>query len=659
MSERSKWIIGFILFVFITAIFYFSHLIQQGVRGYGILAQGLHSTQTPHPQLRMGSEYISDRDGMRMVYIPAGDFLLGTNTGQPDEKPEHIVYLDAFWMDKTEVTNSMYSRCVKAGACNAPMKSNSITRDHYFGNPEYDDYPVINITWQQAKKYCEWAGRRLPTEAEWEKAARGETANKYPWGDSPPDASRLNFAGNVGDTTTVEGFPAGSSPYGVSDMAGNVFEWVADCYGSGYYQSSPRQNPTGPPACEHGHRVIRGGTSWELPPHDWSGATDRMNNLEDAYSASIGFRCSHEPRELDLEKLFMDVFAPQSGDKVLFLVDLPNNRFPDHQFWSDRRTMAERWHEAFTNFGQDLGFSVQPIFFYTATGAHNGPLPEVGEMKGEEIYLDDLLADATILVAMTEFSATAPLMVFAEKYSQLRIASMPMVSPSMEQTALAADYSEIARRAESLAGKLGKASGAQVIFSTGHELFIDLRYREAEVDDGQVHPERSGSKVINLPSGEAYIAPYEGEIKGVPSKTTGTIPLPCGEGLTLITVRENRVVDVSGNQTCEGEIQDFFKLDDARRNIAELGLGVNDKAIITGNVLEDEKVWGVHLAAGRSDHIGGVVGVEDFSYPRNVVHKDVVFPFGGRIEVTNLVLIYENGSEEVIIEDGAYTLFDR
>jgi formylglycine-generating enzyme required for sulfatase activity len=659
MSERTKWILGFILFIFIIAMFYFSHLILQGMRGYGVLAQGLEPTQTPDPQLQIGSEYISEKDGMTMVFIPAGDFLLGTNTGQPDEKLEHIVYLDAFWIDKTEVTNSMYSWCVKSGACSSPMKSNSKTRAYYFGNPEFDDYPVIYITWEQAKIYCEWAGRRLPTEAEWEKAARGVKGSKYPWGNTSPDASRLNFAGMVGDTTKVGSYPRGSSPYGVVDMAGNVLEWVADCYGSGYYQISPRQNPTGPSACEHGHRVIRGGTSWEMPSHDWTGATDRMNNLEHESNALLGFRCAHEQHDHDLEKLFVDVFAPQPGDKVLFIVDLPKNRFPDHKFWSDRRVMAKHWHEVFTNLGHDLGFSVHPIFFYTATGGHNGPLPEGGEMEGKEVLLEDMLADTTILVAMTEYSATAPLMEFTEKYPHLRIASMPMVSPAMEQTALAADYSAIAKKVGVLAEKLGNASSARVIFSTGHELLIDLRYREAEVDDGKVHPERIGTKVINLPSGEAYIAPYEGEVEGVPSKTTGTIPLPCGKGFTLITVRENRVVEVSGSQSCVGDIQAFFELDDARRNIAELGLGVNDKAVITGNVLEDEKVWGVHLAAGRSDHIGGVVGVEAFSHPSNVVHKDVVFPFGGKIEVTDLVLIYENGDVEVIIEDGAYTLFDR
>ena len=362
---------------------------------------------------------------------------------------------------------------------------------------------------------------------------------------------------------------------------------------------------------------------------------------------------------LNLEKLFVDVFNPQAGENVLVMVDLPHDETLDNAAWRERREMAEEWHKAIERLGQGFGFNVYPIYTSPATGAHNGPLPVEGVMGGEKLSIEEVLSDSNIVIAMTEYSATAPLIKYTEKYSQLRVASMPMVSPSMEQTALTADYADISQKGKVLADKLDKSVGAKVVFSTGHELFIDLRYRNAEVDGGQVHLGREGARVINLPSGETYIAPYEGEVQGIPSLTAGTIPIPCGEDLALVNVRENLAVDVQGDLHCANDIREFFDLDEARRNIAELGFGLNDKAVITGNVLEDEKVWGVHLAAGRSDHIGGVVGIEAFSHPAHVVHRDVVFPFGSRIEVSNLVLIYENGTEEVIIADGAYTLFER
>jgi hypothetical protein len=343
---------------------------------------------------------------------------------------------------------------------------------------------------------------------------------------------------------------------------------------------------------------------------------------------------------------------------VLFLIDEPHEDLPDNESWASRRMMAEDWHAALTDLGQEMGFSVYPMLVYPATGAHNGPLPSVGMMEGVEVVLEDVLEDKTILLAMTEYSATAPLIKLTEKYNLLRVASMPMISRSMEQTALAADHTEIARKGRILADKLDKAIGAKLIFSTGHEFYIDLRYRSAELDGGRVHPGQSGIRVINLPTGEAYIAPYEGEVPGVPSLTAGTIPLPCGEQVVIVEVFANRVVDVIGEQHCIGDLQEFFDLDETRRNIAELGLGVNDKAVISGNVLEDEKVWGVHLAAGRSEHIGGMVGVDSFSHPDHVIHRDVVFPFGGPIEVKDLLLRYDDGTEEAIIANRAYTIFD-
>ena len=171
---------------------------------------------------------------------------MGSDAGLGDERPVHTVTLDAFWIDKTEVTNAMYALCVKAGNCPALAQRSSEMNQIYFGNPQFDNYPVINVSWDNANAYCKWANRQLPTEAQWEKAARGSDGRTYPWGNTAPDQNRLNFGNFVGDTTEVGKYPTGASIYGATDLVGNVWEWVADWYDGSYYGKSPPQNPTGP-----------------------------------------------------------------------------------------------------------------------------------------------------------------------------------------------------------------------------------------------------------------------------------------------------------------------------------------------------------------------------------------------------------------------------
>jgi serine/threonine-protein kinase len=229
---------------------------------------------------------------MLLVFVPAGSFLMGSadsdGMAYADEKPQHSVSLDAFWIDRTEVTNGKYALCVQAKACRTPLRFSSNVHDHYYGNSEYADFPVIYVSWNDAHAYCQWAGRRLPTEAEWEKAARGTDVRIYPWGNDPPDKTLLNFNNIIQDIAKTGNYPGGASPYGALDMAGNVWEWVADWYGLNAYAQGPASNPTGPGSGTQ--RVLRGG-SWH---YDAAGVRSAYRfQKEPAFSSyEIGIRCA-------------------------------------------------------------------------------------------------------------------------------------------------------------------------------------------------------------------------------------------------------------------------------------------------------------------------------------------------------------------------------
>lgn len=260
----------------------------------------------------IGQQWLAPVDGATLLCVPAGEFLMGAADDDAeagdaeagdDEKPQHSVYLAAFWIDRTEVSNANFSQCMADGACR-PQVYGAEYADH----PAYGAYPALLYEVEDALAYCAWAGRRLPTEAEWEKAARGTDGRLFPWGDTL-DCSKANYydckeaiaqvnganplppCGYRGacQTTPVDAYLSGASPYGVLNMAGNVWEWVSDWYAPGYYAHSPASDPAGPGSGDF--KVRRGGGSTSLARD--LGVTVRASGQPHHYfDGQMGFRCA-------------------------------------------------------------------------------------------------------------------------------------------------------------------------------------------------------------------------------------------------------------------------------------------------------------------------------------------------------------------------------
>ncbi len=358
---------------------------------------------------------------------------------------------------------------------------------------------------------------------------------------------------------------------------------------------------------------------------------------------------------MDVAKLLEDVFDPQPGEVATVAVDVPRPGVPDLPAWARRRDMAERWRAALLTVAAERGFAVTSLLTFPATGANNGELPATGFLDGREVDLHAALTGSTLVIAMTQFSATAPLTAMANQYPDFRAASMPGVEERMEGTALAVDHAELARRCRVVLEAMEGACLCDVLFSTGHRCWFDLRYRRPEADDGWLPRGKQGDRVINLPSGETFIVPYEGEKDGVPSWTAGTIPVAADGAVLCFQVLANRIIHVLGSGPAAEHYRAFFAADPARANVAEVAFGVNDRAEVTGSVIEDEKA-GFHWAFGRSDHLGGVTGVTAFKSAATVVHQDIVYARGNPIQVRDAVVVHPDGRRVAVISAGAYVI---
>ena len=242
------------------------------------------------------NERVRDEDGATMLRVQAGAFVRGSSDGDDDESPPRTIHVAAFWIDRLEVSVAQYAQCVGASACAAPIApKKAATAECNWGREDRRDHPVNCVTWQEAVDYCRWAGAVLPTEAQWERAARGSDGRRYPWGNEPATCEHTvmperGVAGCGRKTTWPVGTkPRDQSPFGLRDMSGNVREWVADYYGEKYYTTSVDRDPTGPD--KGWAKALRGG-SWEVHNEQHMRAANRYRFKPDFRFHGAGFRCA-------------------------------------------------------------------------------------------------------------------------------------------------------------------------------------------------------------------------------------------------------------------------------------------------------------------------------------------------------------------------------
>jgi hypothetical protein len=372
----------------------------------------------------------------------------------------------------------------------------------------------------------------------------------------------------------------------------------------------------------------------------------------------------------ELVALVQRVFQPQPGEGALaILVDLPDAKVPDDTPWAARRAIAETWAKELTAHRAELGLDTH-LVVYPNVHTNNGDLPERawvhsgGHLPSTDsldpaasIAFADLYATHPILIALTKFSATAPLKLAAKQHP-IRAATMPGFRADMIP-ALRLDYAEVNRRVNLLKELLDRAEGADLRFDTPSgpcDLHLDLRHRTGHASGGLLpKPGVAG----NLPSGEAYIVPYEGELPGDPSRSSGVMPVQFGAEIVRYRIEGNKALEVISEGPKSREEAALLAREPAYGNLAELGLGVLAAFGIKpiGEILLDEKL-GLHLAFGRSDHFGGQMGPAQFSGPEAVIHIDRVYAPETQPDVKVLAvdLAMADGSMVALIRDGEYAV---
>ncbi len=352
----------------------------------------------------------------------------------------------------------------------------------------------------------------------------------------------------------------------------------------------------------------------------------------------------------DVVTFFQNIFAPEKGDVLTILYDTPHGNIADTADWKDRRAIATNWQEQIAAKANEWGITVNPLLHYEATGANNADFPEKGTMGEDTVAIGDVLEKTTICIAMPQFSATAPLMGYTKSNTKLRVGSMPGMTRVMEETGLAADYNNVAEKCRIMAPMFKEAVSAEATFETGHRCTFDINVDNAiYLDDGLLPPKVAGTlnALHNLPAGETFMTPNE----AADSKTEGELPVAYGDERAVFVIKQNRIVDIQGDGPKTKAAREKILADKAMCNIAEVAVGCNDKATIIGSVLQDEKA-GFHWAYGRSDHIGGTVGVKDFNSPENVIHQDIVYAKDSPITCTSFELIFPDGKRKQLVKDG-------
>ncbi len=266
-------------------------------------------------------------DGSTLVYVPQAEFVMGYGL----DAPIHNVALDGYWIYQTNVTNRMFAQCVAVGSCTPPAQE---IGGPVYSNPVFANHPVVGVTWDQAQSYCTWSQGSLPSEAQWEKAARGVDGNNYPWGNDEAACDLLNFGFCSGRTSEVDAFPPGASPYGLYDMAGNVFEWVSDWYSATSYNEGPSLNPSGPDSGQD--RVIRG-SSFETDVNQVNSAL-RHFGPQGYHNRDLGFRCVVPQPKLFAPYCQLSAIVP-SGPIVANGCALPDAQVTA-QYCSDKLSFA-------------------------------------------------------------------------------------------------------------------------------------------------------------------------------------------------------------------------------------------------------------------------------------------------------------------------------